>query len=94
MGGGRNLATYPRCPKCHRKRDVAYLPWARPPWYCQPCDLNFFVRAGFSLVKDGDLEPYPADIKKVYYCRRHYREHLGVCPACKSQGLEVAHGQT
>jgi len=76
--GGRNLATYPRCPKCHRKRDVARFPRAWPPWYCQPCDLNFYVRLGFSTVDDSDLPPYPSDIK----------------PACKPQGLGVAHDPT
>jgi len=84
--GGRNLATYPRCPKCGLKRDVgrSLVPGADA-WNCYPCDLYFTVRDGQS-VADG-LTPIPADIKRVFYCHIHYREHLGTCPSCAYQQL-------
>jgi len=87
MGGGRNLATYPRCPKCHKKRDVG-LALSAPGWHCFPCGLYFVVRGGMS-VADGH-DSYPADVKKVYHCPIHYREHLGVCPRCQQSSKEGA----
>lgn len=80
MGGDRNLATYPRCPKCHKKRDVSSPLTRSGEWHCYPCGVFFRVRDGQSVAEG--LPPIPADIKRVFYCPTHYREHLGRCPSC------------
>jgi hypothetical protein len=80
--GGRNLATYPRCPKCRKKRDVSSPLTRSGEWHCYPCGLFFQVVNGYSLAEAEGYGPIPADIKQVFYCHKHYREHLGQCPSC------------
>ena len=80
--GGRNLATYPRCPKCGRKRDVSGSFNVGNNWTCYPCGIAFRVRNGLSVDDEGNSRP--ADIKAVDYCHKHYREYIAAkgCPRC------------
>jgi hypothetical protein len=85
MGGGRNLATYPRCPRCHRKRDVSSPRATDGLWWCCPCNVFFRVIKGYSVADGGAAcKPYSADIKEIAYCHRHFCEYVASrgCSRC------------